>query len=131
MIRKFSTVIVVLALFCSLGVHASFARSSSAPDNKTKPAEPATEALDPAKTAPASTGQPNEQLRAGIHKLVNDAKAGKVMLPAKSQIQPAKSNGWSKGTKLAVGVGVAVAVVVAILVVKHEKDNFLNGLRIF
>lgn len=44
------------------------------------------------------------------------------MPAAKSQIQPAKRNNWSKGTKIAVGVGIAVAVVVVILVVRHKVD---------
>ena len=131
MLKKFTSAMVALALFCTVGVHTSFARSSSESETKIKAAETVTEPLGPGETEPAGTKKPNEKLRAGVLNLVREAKAGKVMLPAKSQIQPAKSNNWSKETKIAVGVGVAVAVVVLILVVKHQKDHFLDGLGAF
>lgn len=131
MLKKFATVMVVFALFCTLGVHTAFARGSSNPESKGKATDTASELVGPDKSGVAPIEKPNGKLRADMLKLVRDAKAGKVMLPAKSQIQPAKSNNWSKGTKIAVGVGVAVAVVVLILVVKHEKDHFLDGLGAF
>jgi preprotein translocase subunit SecG len=129
-LKKFASMMMVFALLCALGVPVSFARRPDDSDNKSKAAEPATNLLDPAKSEPAATDQPNEKLRAGIDKLVNDTKAGKLMLSAKSQIQPAKSNGLSKGTKIAVGVGI-VAAIVLVMVVRHEKETFLDGLRIF
>jgi hypothetical protein len=131
MLKKFSSVIVVFALCCSLGVPTAFGGSSSEPETKSKVAETATKPVGPGKSEVAPIEKPNEKLRADMLKLVRDAKAGKVTLPAKSQIQPPTSNNWSKETKVAVGVGVAVAVVVLILVVKHEKDHFLDGLGAF
>ena len=131
MLKRFASVIVVFALFCGLGVHTAFARGSSEPDTKAKAEGTVSEPAGPDKGEVAPTEKPNEKLRANMLKLVRDAKAGKVMLPAKSQIQPVKSNNWSKETKIAVGVGVAVAVVVLILVVKHEKVHFLDGLSVF
>jgi hypothetical protein len=128
MFRKFASVMVVLALFCTLGVHTAFGRSSSGPETKGKAAETESEPVGPSQSTAAPTEKPNEKLRAEVLNLVRDAKAGKVVPAAKSQIQPAKSNNWSKGTKIAVGVGVAVAVVVLILVVKHERDHLLDGL---
>lgn len=125
MLKKTASVIVVAALFCTLGIHAAFA---SEPETNRKAAVTASALVGPGKSEVAPTEKPNEKLRADMLKLVRDAKTGKVMLPAKSQIQPANSNNWSKGTKIAVGVGVAVAVVVLILVVKHQKDHFLDGL---
>lgn len=131
MLKKFTSVTVVLALFCALCVHTAFARGLSDPETKNKAAESASAPVGPGHSGVAPTEKRNEKLRADMLKLVRDVKAGEAMLPAKSQIQPAKSNNWSKGTKIAVGVGVTVAVVVLILVVKHEKDHFLDGLRVF
>jgi hypothetical protein len=128
MLKTLASMIVVVALFCTLGIHATFA---SEPETKGKAAETATAPVGPYEKAVVPTNKSNEKLRAGILKLVHEAEAGKVMLPAKSQIQPAKGNNWSKGTKIAVGVGVAIAVVVVILVVKHQKDHFLDGLTVF
>lgn len=128
MLKKFASVMLVFALFCTLGVHTALGRSSSDPETKGKAAETASEPVGPGKSEVAPTEKRNEKLRAEMLNLVRDAKAGKVIPAAKSQIQPARSNNWSKGTKIAVGVGVAVAVVVLILVVKHEKDHFLDGL---
>ncbi len=54
-------------------------------------------------------------------KLVADAKAGKVVPTERPQIQPAKSNNLSKGTKIAIGVGIAIAVVVVIVIATADK----------
>lgn len=127
MLKKFASAMVVFALFCTLGVHTAFARGSSELETKTKAAGTVSEPVGPDKGEVTTTEKPNEKLRANMFKLVRDAKAGKVLPAPKSQIQPAKSNSWSKGTKIAVGVGVAVAVVVVILVVhtrNHLFDNF-------
>ena len=144
MLKKFASVMVVFALFCTLGVHSAFATgspsghpdwggrgASSEPETKGKTVENASEPVGPGKSEVAPSEKPNEKLRADMLKLVRDAEAGNVIPPAKSQIQPAKSNNWSKGTKIAVGVGVAVAVVVVILIVRHQKDHFLDGLNAF
>lgn len=126
MFRKFATLALVTALVCTLGGTSAFADTTSDRESKSKIAATSSEPG----TAAGNEANPNEKLRAGVRKLVSDAKAGKVAPAVKSQIQPAKSNNWSKGTKIAVGVGVgvAVAVVVLILVVKHQKDHFLDGL---
>jgi hypothetical protein len=130
MSKKFASVMVVFALFCTLGVDTAFARSSSEPETKSKAAEAPLEPVGPGKSEVAPSEKANEKLRANMLKLVRDAKAGKVVTPAKSQIQSAKSNNWSKGTKIAVGVGVAIAVVVVILVV-HTRNHLFDGFNAF
>lgn len=112
MFKKLASVVIITAIVCTLGGTSAFANNTSNPDAKTDTANVPSEA--PAK----KEVKPNEQLKNNILKLVADAKAGKVMPAAKSQIQPAKSNNWSKGTKIAVGVGIAAAVVAVILIVR-------------
>jgi hypothetical protein len=53
--------------------------------------------------------------------LIAEAKAGKVAPAERPQIQPAKSNNLSKGTKIAIGVGIAIAVIAVIVIVKADK----------
>jgi len=65
----------------------------------------------------------NDKLRVNILKLVADAKAGKMAPAERPQIQTAKSNNFSKRTKIAIGVGIAVAVIVAIVIVKSPILN--------
>lgn len=69
----------------------------------------------------AAKKQVNEKLRAGMLKLVADAKAGRVAPAPLPQMQPQKSNSLSKGAKIAIGVGIAVAVIAIIVVVKADK----------
>jgi hypothetical protein len=122
MLNKLTSVTLVAALVIVLCGASAFANDSSNPDAKTETANVPSGALEKKEV------KPNEQLKNNMLKLVADAKAGKVMPAAKSQIRPAKSNNWSTGTKIAVGVGIAVAVVVVILVVKHTRDHLLDGL---
>jgi hypothetical protein len=114
MLKKLASVVIITAIVCTLGGTYAFANNSSNPDVKTDTANVPSGA--PAK----KDVKPNEQLKNNMLKLVADAKAGKVMPAAKSQIQPAKSNNWSKGTKIAVGVAVAVIAVIVIVAVKNK-----------
>jgi len=75
--------------------------------------------------------QPDLQLKGKMLKLVAEAKAGKVTPPAKSDIQPAKSNNWSKGQKIALGVGIAVAVVAVVVIVQARKGVSFGEGRLF
>ena len=110
MLNKITSTTLVAALLVVLSGTSAFANNSSNPEVRTDTANVPSGA--PAK----KEVKPNEQLKNDMLKLVADAKAGKVAMPAKSQIQPAKSNNWSKGTKIAVGVGIAAAVIVVILI---------------
>src|SRR5687767_6376686 len=126
MLKKIAVVSLVLALICTLGGSSVFANAPADLDDKTKASEPLPELT----TVTKEDSQPNDKLRADMLKLVADAKAGKLTPAERPQIQPAKSNNLSKKTKIAIGVGIAVAVI-AIIVIKHEKDHFLDGFRIF
>ena len=112
MFKKLASVVIITAIVCTLGGTSAFAKNISNPDAKTDTANVFSGALAKKEV------KPNEQLKNNMLKLVADAKAGKVVPAAKSQIQPAKGNNWSKGTKIAVGVGIAAAVIVVILIVR-------------
>jgi hypothetical protein len=112
-LNKFTSVTLVAAMVVVLCGTSAFANNSSVADEKT----------DAGSVPVTKVVKPNERLKNNIEKLVADAKAGKVALPTKSQIQPAKSNGWSKGTKIAVGVGIAAAVIVTILIVSPAFND--------
>ncbi len=117
MLNKFTSVALVGALVAALCGTSAFANNSSHPNEKTAPASV------PAGAPTKKEVKPNEQLKNNMLNLVSDAKAGKVAMAARSQIQPAKSNNWSRGTKIAVGVGIAVAVVIAVIVVVSPALN--------
>jgi uncharacterized membrane protein len=123
MLKRFASVIVIAALCCTLGVQTAFARGSAEPESKSKAADLATTPVGTTKSEVAPAEKPNEKLRADVLKLVADAKAGKVTIPVKSQIQPAKSNNWSTGAKIAVGVGIAAAIVAVIFLVQYNNNE--------
>jgi hypothetical protein len=120
MLNKFASLTLVLALTCTPGGPSALASTPSDPEPKPKPAE-----------APSESGvttrhetKLNEELRAGVLRLVADAKAGKFASRPRLQIQPARSNNLS--TKAKIAIGVAVAIVVLGLIVNHERKNFFN-----
>ncbi len=115
MLNKLTSVTLVAVLVSVLCGTSAFASKSSDLDVRADTANGPSEA--PAK----KDVKPNEQLKNNMLKLVADAKAGKVMPAAKSQIQPAKSNNLSNGKKIAIGVGIAIIAV--ILVVKSPALN--------
>ena len=117
MLTKFASLVLVIALVSTLGGSSAFANSPTKPDAKRNVADVPgeTEISDKDKV------QPNEKLKADMVKLVADAKAGKVAPAERPQIQPAKTNNLSKGTKIAIGVGIAIAVVVVIVIATADK----------
>jgi flagellar basal body-associated protein FliL len=125
MLKKLASVVIVTALVCTLGGTSVFASNTANPDEKTDPAR------IPAETPAKEEAKTNQQLKTNILKLVADAKAGKISSTTKSQMQPAKSNHWSKRTKIIIVVGVAAAVVVTILVVNHARNHFFDDFRPF
>jgi hypothetical protein len=116
-LNKFTSVTLVAAMVVVLCGTSAFANNSSNPDEKTDTANV------PSMVPETKEVKPSEQLKNNMLKLVADAKAGKVTMAAKSQIQPAKSNNLSKGTKIAIGVGVAVAVIAVILIVSPALND--------
>jgi len=125
MLRKLASIVIITAIVCTLGGTAAFGNSLLNPDAKTDTSEV------PAGAPAKKEENPNEQLKNNMIKLVADAKAGKVAPVAKSQIQPARSNNWSKRTKIAVGVGVAVTVLVTFLVVQHVRHHLFDDFHPF
>jgi preprotein translocase subunit SecF len=124
MFKKLASVILIATIACTIGGSTSaFATSASEAPLQDDPASV------PAKAPEEKEAKANEQLKTNMLKLVADAKAGKVKLPAKSQIQPGTSNNLSKGKKIAIGVGIAV-IVVAIIVVIHEKNHLFDDFRL-
>ncbi len=123
MLNKLTSTTLSIALTIGLAGTSAFARNlSDAGANDI--------AVAVSETPTKTEAQRNEQLKNNVLNLVAAARAGKVAPPAKSQIQPARSNGWSKGTKIAVGVGVAVAVVAVVVLVQAKKGP-TEGIRIF
>jgi hypothetical protein len=123
MFKKLASVVIITAIVCTLGGTSVFASSPFDPAAKS-------DSANVPSGAPAKKDA-NEQLKSNMLKLVADAKAGKVGSVAKSQIQPARSNNWSKRTKIAVGVGVAVAVLVTFLVVQHVRHHLFDDFHPF
>ena len=117
MLNKFTSVTLVAAMLVVLCGTSALANNSSNPDEKTDTANV------PSRVSVTKEVKPSEQLKTNMLKLVSDAKAGKVAMAPKSQIQPAKSNNWSKGTKIAVGVGIAAAVIAVILIVSPALND--------
>lgn len=116
MIEKFTSVTLVIALVLTVGGTCALAdtptNTNTTGDVVVTPTVPRTSAKEE---------QATEKLRAGLSKLVADAKAGKVTPAARPQTQPRRSNNLSDGAKLAIGVGLAVALV--ILVVTHKRGR--------
>jgi len=117
MFRKFASLVLVTALVCTLGGTSAFADTKSDRESKSKIAVTSSEPS----TAAGNEGNSNEKLRASVRKLVSDAKAGKAAPAVKTQIQPARGNNWSTGTKIAVGIGIAVAVIAVIVIVQARN----------
>jgi len=120
MLKRFSTLVLVVSLVCALAGNSAFATTLSDPGTKANVAETRAEVGD----APKKAAKPNDRLRTDMVKLVADAKAGKVTPAPRPQIQPVKSNNLSKGAKIAIGVGIAVVVIA--LIVKYQKDHLFD-----
>jgi hypothetical protein len=103
MIRKAVSVAVVFALVLC------FSRASALGNSGSDSKEP----VDKAPPAVAKK-EANEKLKADVAKLVADAKAGKLKVPAQHFPQP-KRNNLSTGAKIAIVAGIAGAIVFIIL----------------
>lgn len=125
MFKRLASVVIVIALVGTLGGTAAFANKIPNPEEKTDPPKV------PAKAPAKEEVKAPEQLKNKMLKLVADAKAGKIAPAPKWQTQPAKSNNWSKKTKITIAVGVAVTVVVLYLVVKHSLNHLFDGTHPF
>ena len=110
MIKKLvslATVVALVCCFCATSVYA----------NGTDPRVP------PGKTVtPAEKSQAQEKLKADMTKLVADAKAGKLRMPAQSFPQP-KRNNLSTGAKIGIIAGIGAAIVLIWVLVTLADDD--------
>jgi len=111
MIKKAMSLTMVLTLVvCLCGVSA-FGKSVSdfkEPAEKTPP--------------PVVKKEANEKLKADMTKLMADAKAGKLKLPAQHFPQP-KRNNLSTGAKIAIIAGVGAAIFLIVMLVSLADDD--------
>ena len=110
MIKKLislATVVALVCCFCGTSVYAS----------GTDPKEPTL------KTAtPAEKSQAQEKLKADVTKLVADAKAGKLKVPAQHFPQP-KRNNLSTGAKIGIIAAIGGAIVLIWVLVTLADDD--------
>ena len=118
MLKKFASIVLVVALVCTLAGTTTFAKTQSQPGAKTHGTVNRADAVTEADKVV------NEKLRAEIFKLVAHAKAGgnAVAFPP-PQIQSPQRNNLSNGAKIVIGVAIAVAVVAVILVSKRCSNE--------
>jgi hypothetical protein len=110
MIKKLvslATAVALLCCFCGTSVYA----------NGTDPKAPTVKTATPAEKSLAQ-----EKLKADVTKLVADAKAGKLKVPAQHFPQP-KRNNLSTGAKVAIIAGIGAAVFLIIMLVSLADDD--------
>jgi hypothetical protein len=111
MIRKlifFATVVALVCCFCGT---AAYGRTGS------DPKEPTVKSA-----TPAEKSQAQEKLKADVTKLVADAKAGKLKMPAQHFPQP-KRNNLSTGAKIGIIVGIGAAIFLIVMLVSLSDDD--------
>ena len=111
MIKKLGSLATVVALVCCFCATSAYARTGS------DPKEPEVKSATPAEKT-----QAQEKLKADVTKLVADAKAGKLKVPAQQFPQP-KRNNLSTGAKIGIIAAIA-GTIVAIVILNHvTSDN--------
>lgn len=98
-------------LICCLLGTSTYARSSSDPKEPKVKSE-----------TPAEKIQAQEKLKADVTKLVADAKAGKLKMPAQQFPQPQRNN-LSTGAKIGIIAAIAGAIVLIAVVAHVTSDN--------
>lgn len=98
-------------LICCLLGTLTHARSSSDPKEPKVKSE-----------TPAEKTQAQEKLKADMTKLVADAKAGKLKMPAQQFPQPQRNN-LSTGAKIGIIAAIAGAIVLIAVVAHVTSDN--------
>ena len=110
MTKKVGAFVVAFALVCCFCGTSVYARTGS------DPKEPEVKSA----TAVEKT-QAQEKLKADVTKLVSDAKAGKLKMPAQQFPQPQRNN-LSTGAKIGIIAGIAGAIIVIAMLVKLNSD---------
>ena len=105
---SFATAVALVFCFCSVS---AYARSGS------DPKEPIEKSV-----TPAEKSQAQEKLKADVTKLVADAKAGKLKVPAQQFPQP-KRNNLSTGAKIGIIAGIGAAIFLIVMLVSLSDDD--------
>jgi hypothetical protein len=121
MLKKFASLALVATLACALCGPKVFAQNKSQPETIANGIN-ATLASD---TVGKKEAQSDGRLKAGIQKLVAEAKAGKGLAITAPQNQPVQSNSLSKSVKIGLVVGIALAIVITIVVI-HARNHFFD-----
>jgi hypothetical protein len=108
--KKDFTFATVVALVCSFSGVSVYANGT---DPRVLPVKIVT---------PAEKSQAQEKLKADVTKLVADAKAGKLKVPAPHFPQP-KRNNLSSGAKIAIITGIALGVFLIIIFASLADDD--------
>jgi hypothetical protein len=120
MFKQIASLLLVVAIVCTLGGTSGYAQTSSLPDagsNKEK-------GLLDSGINEKKDAQQKSSLKADIAKLVSDAKAGKRLSVSDPQNQPAQSNSLSKGWKI--GIVVIAALVILTFVSIHISHHLFD-----
>ena len=113
--KKLVSLVATVALVFCLCATPAYGRSGSdskEPGEKTAPAE---------KAQPVAKSQVNEKLKADVAKLVADAKAGKLKVPA--QQFPQHKRSLSTGAKIGIIAGIGAAIIVIWVLVTLADDD--------
>ena len=103
-----ATVVALVVCFCATSAYAKPGSDPKEPEVKSAP--------------PAEKTQAQEKLKADMTKLVADAKAGKLKVPAQ-QFPQTQRNNLSTGAKIGIIAAIA-GIVVAIVILNHvTSDN--------
>ena len=113
---RLTSLAVVVAMILSFGGFSAFAHDVS--DVKTPVAEPSTSSKSA--TSAKDEARKNE-LRGDVLKLVNDAKAGRVVPRSGPQFPRSQRNNLSTGAKI--GIAAAIAGAIVLIIVFHELSK--------
>ena len=116
MTKKVVSLVVAVTLVCCLCKTPAYGSSSS------DPKEPTVKTATPAETSSAEKSKAQEKLKADVTKLVADAKAGKLKVPAQQFPQP-KRNNLSTGAKVGIIAAIAGAIVLIWVLVTLADDD--------
>ena len=109
--KRIAACAIACFLICSLPATSTYARSSSDPKEPKVKSE-----------TPAEKTQAQEKLKADVTKLVSDAKAGKLKMPAQTFPQPTRNN-LSTGAKIGIIAAIAGTIILIAVIVHVTSDN--------
>ena len=110
MIKKLISFATVVALVCCFCATSAYARTGSDPNEPAVKSTPTSEKI-----------QAQEKLKTDVTKLVADAKAGKLKVPAQQFPQPQRNN-LSTGAKIGIIAAIGGAIVLIAMLVKLNSD---------